>query len=80
MFISLNVLSGEPEVKSRNGQHKPSGYYFQGLWRAIGGTAVQHFNTSSAVTQCLKGKKVYLYGDSTIRQWFEHLSSTVEGN
>lgn len=80
MFMLLNVLSGEPEVKIWNGQHKPSGYYFQGLWRVIGGTAVQHFDTLSAVTQCLKGKKVHLYGDSTIRQWFEHLSSTVPGN
>ncbi|KAG7215870.1 hypothetical protein INR49_021851, partial [Caranx melampygus] len=37
------------------------------------GASVQQFNTSSAIGQCLSGMKVHLYGDSTIRQWFEHL-------
>ncbi|CAI5657589.1 unnamed protein product [Oreochromis niloticus] len=55
----------------------PSGYYYQGVWRPLGGTTVYQFNTSSAITQCLKGKAVHMYGDSTIRQWFEHLIATV---
>uniref|UniRef100_A0A3Q0RJJ4 NXPE C-terminal domain-containing protein n=1 Tax=Amphilophus citrinellus TaxID=61819 RepID=A0A3Q0RJJ4_AMPCI len=40
----------------------------------LGGTTVCQFNTSSAISQCLKGKTVLLYGDSTIRQWFEDLN------
>ncbi|CAI5673926.1 unnamed protein product [Oreochromis niloticus] len=55
----------------------PSGYYYQGVWRALDGTTVSQFNTSSAITQCLKGKVVHLYGDSTIRQWFEYLNTAL---
>lgn len=57
-----------------------SGYYYQGLWRALGGTKVRQFNTTAAVSQCLKGKVVHLYGDSTIRQWFEHFRATLPGS
>ncbi|KAL4008218.1 hypothetical protein ACER0C_002070 [Sarotherodon galilaeus] len=55
----------------------PSGYYYQGVWRALDDTTVHQFNTPSAITQCLKGKVVHLYGDSTIRQWFEYFIATV---
>lgn len=78
--ILLNLLSGEPEVKSRSVSSQPSGYYYQDLWRALGGTTIRQFNTTSAISQCLRDKKVYLYGDSTIRQWFEHLSATLPGS
>uniref|UniRef100_G3NBX2 NXPE C-terminal domain-containing protein n=1 Tax=Gasterosteus aculeatus aculeatus TaxID=481459 RepID=G3NBX2_GASAC len=56
----------------------PSGYYYQGVWRALGGTTVSQFN-SSAITQCLKGKAVHMYGDSTVRQWFEFLNAVLPG-
>ncbi|XP_068573502.1 NXPE family member 3-like [Cebidichthys violaceus] len=57
----------------------PSGYYYQGVWRALGGTTVCQFNTSSAISQCLKGKVVHMYGDSTVRQWFEFFNATLPG-
>lgn len=68
---------GQPQVKSKNERSELSGYYYQGMWQALGGTTVQQFNTSSAITLCLKGKKVHLYGDSTIRQWYEHLNEAL---
>ncbi|XP_035644933.1 NXPE family member 3-like isoform X1 [Oncorhynchus keta] len=55
----------------------PSGYYFQGSWRALTGGVIRQFNDSSAITQCLKGKLVYMYGDSTVRQWFEYLNDLL---
>ncbi|KAL0963522.1 hypothetical protein UPYG_G00307530 [Umbra pygmaea] len=55
----------------------PSGYYFQGSWHSLGGLVMRQFNDSSAITQCLKGKVMYLYGDSTARQWFEYLNNFV---
>ncbi|XP_042367542.1 NXPE family member 3-like isoform X2 [Plectropomus leopardus] len=64
---------GQPEVKSSSVTSGPSGYYYQGMWQALDGTTVKQF-TSSAITQCLKGKVLYLYGDSTVRQWFEFLN------
>ncbi|XP_034408694.1 NXPE family member 3-like [Cyclopterus lumpus] len=69
---------GQLKVKSNTVPSGPSGYYYQGLWRALSGTTVRQFNTS-AITECLKGKVVHMYGDSTIRQWFEFLKATVPG-
>nr|XP_057937477.1 NXPE family member 3-like [Doryrhamphus excisus] len=49
-----------------------SGYYYQESWRTLGDIAMRHFD-SSAIAQCLTNKVVHLYGDSTIRQWFDFL-------
>ncbi|XP_043942826.1 NXPE family member 4-like [Protopterus annectens] len=38
---------------------------------------VKRFRTSERVIQCIKGKKIYLVGDSTIRQWFEYLVKII---
>ncbi|XP_047246473.1 NXPE family member 3-like isoform X2 [Girardinichthys multiradiatus] len=56
---------------------RPAGYYYQGAWRALDGTTVRQFNNGTAMSQCLKGKVVHLYGDSTIRQWFEYLVAKI---
>uniref|UniRef100_UPI0037E842B3 NXPE family member 3-like n=1 Tax=Semicossyphus pulcher TaxID=241346 RepID=UPI0037E842B3 len=71
----LPQRKGQPEDKESIGKSGVSGYYYQGVWRALGGIKVRQFNTTSAVNQCLKGKIVHLYGDSTIRQWFEYLDA-----
>ncbi|KAM6979750.1 NXPE family member 3-like [Aplochiton taeniatus] len=73
---TINVL---PENKDVNGSRDlelgppkvmPSGYYFQGEWRTLGGVTVRQFKDSSSITQCLQGKVVHMYGDSTVRQWY----------
>ncbi|XP_035985626.1 NXPE family member 3-like [Fundulus heteroclitus] len=71
-----------PKVKGENSQNiktRPAGYYFQGVWQALDGTRVLQFNTSMAIRQCLKGKVLHMYGDSTIRQWFEYFTESVPG-
>ncbi|XP_029902323.1 NXPE family member 3-like [Myripristis murdjan] len=65
------------KVKSSTVKPEPAGYYYQGAWRALGGTTVRQFNNASAISQCLTDKVVHLYGDSTIRQWFEYLNSVL---
>ncbi|XP_049892757.1 NXPE family member 3-like isoform X1 [Epinephelus moara] len=72
----LPKKEGQPEVKSSNVTSGPCGYYYQDVWRALGSTAVHQFNTS-AISQCLKGKVVHMYGDSTVRQFFEYLTKTL---
>nr|XP_006639347.1 PREDICTED: NXPE family member 3 [Lepisosteus oculatus]XP_015219937.1 PREDICTED: NXPE family member 3 [Lepisosteus oculatus]XP_015219938.1 PREDICTED: NXPE family member 3 [Lepisosteus oculatus]XP_015219939.1 PREDICTED: NXPE family member 3 [Lepisosteus oculatus]XP_015219940.1 PREDICTED: NXPE family member 3 [Lepisosteus oculatus]XP_015219941.1 PREDICTED: NXPE family member 3 [Lepisosteus oculatus] len=57
----------------------PSGFYYQDVWKPTGGRAVRQFNDALSVTQCLKRKVIYLYGDSTVRQWFEYLNALVPG-
>ncbi|KAK9525309.1 hypothetical protein VZT92_016031 [Zoarces viviparus] len=75
----LPQKEGQLKVKSSTVTSGPSGYYYQGVWRALGGTTVCKFNTSSAISQCLKGKAVHMYGDSTVRQWFEFLNAALPG-
>ncbi|XP_075932198.1 NXPE family member 3-like [Anarhichas minor] len=78
---SVTVLpqkESQPQEKSSTVTSGPSGYYYQGVWRALGGTTVREFN-ASAISQCLKGKVVHMYGDSTIRQWFEFFDATLPG-
>uniref|UniRef100_UPI0009B3A8E1 NXPE family member 3-like n=1 Tax=Monopterus albus TaxID=43700 RepID=UPI0009B3A8E1 len=68
--------TGQPEMNKNDVTFTPSGYYYQGVWRALGGTTIRQFSTST-ISQCLKGKMVHLYGDSTVRQWFEYLTNTL---
>lgn len=79
LCLFLNLFSGQLKVKSGTVTSGPSGYYYQGVWRAVGGLTIHEFNTS-AITQCLKGKAVHMYGDSTVRQWFEFLNAALPGS
>ncbi|XP_065807404.1 NXPE family member 3-like isoform X1 [Labrus bergylta] len=73
----LPPMKGQPEVDQGSGKSGLSGYYYQGVWRSLGGTKVHQFNNSSAISQCLKGKVVHMYGDSTVRQWFEYFDASL---
>ncbi|XP_041663277.1 NXPE family member 3 [Cheilinus undulatus] len=64
-------------VKPDPAKLAPSGYYYEDSWRPLGDVPVRQFNDSSAMTQCLRNKVVNMYGDSTVRQWFEHLISLM---
>lgn len=56
-----------------------SGYYYEDVWRPRGGVKTRQFNQSSAIAQCLRNRIIYMYGDSTVRQWFEYLITFVPG-
>uniref|UniRef100_A0A3B5KV46 Uncharacterized protein n=1 Tax=Xiphophorus couchianus TaxID=32473 RepID=A0A3B5KV46_9TELE len=68
-----------PKLKGKKAMRGagPAGYYYQGAWRALDGTTVHQFNNATAISQCLKGKVLHLYGDSTVRQWIEFLIAKV---
>ncbi|KAK7882456.1 hypothetical protein WMY93_028630 [Mugilogobius chulae] len=53
----------------------PSGYYYEDSWKPLNGFKIRQFNNSTIATQCLRNKMIYMYGDSTARQWFEYLIS-----
>ncbi|XP_058248520.1 NXPE family member 3-like [Hemibagrus wyckioides] len=57
--------------------YNAAGYYFNYTWRPLSGAAIQQFTSSSAITHCLRGKIVYMLGDSTVRQWFEYLTAVL---
>ncbi|NWV20162.1 NXPE3 protein, partial [Origma solitaria] len=54
----------------------PSGYYYEDQWRSRTHW-IHNFNKSDDITECLQGKVIHLFGDSTIRQWFEYLTAFV---
>ncbi|XP_077127560.1 NXPE family member 3-like [Ranitomeya variabilis] len=54
----------------------PSGYYYKDMWQARV-CRNRLFPTPSNVTSCLKGKVIYMFGDSTLRQWWEYLVNFV---
>ncbi|MCI4378279.1 hypothetical protein PGIGA_G00213950, partial [Pangasianodon gigas] len=70
----LPAENGQAKVKSI---YNAAGYYFHDTWRPLNGAVIWRFNDSSAITHCLKGKIVYMLGDSTVRQWFEYLTALV---
>ncbi|KAJ8410532.1 hypothetical protein AAFF_G00194360 [Aldrovandia affinis] len=67
----------EKNMNADAAMFRPSGFYYQDAWQAVGGVPVQQFNDTSAITECLRGKVVNMYGDSTVRQWFEYLNALV---
>ncbi|XP_041636991.1 NXPE family member 3-like isoform X2 [Cheilinus undulatus] len=77
---SVTVLpqrKGQPRTDQGSEKSGLSGYYYQGVWRSLGDTKVRQFKNASAISECLKGKMVHLYGDSTIRQWYEFLDDAL---
>ncbi|XP_077393377.1 NXPE family member 3-like [Festucalex cinctus] len=77
---TINVLPSRKESDSQ--QSDPvklatSGYYYQDSWRPLGGVAMRKFDAASAITTCLSNKVVHMYGDSTVRQWFEYLLTVL---
>ncbi|XP_062995584.1 NXPE family member 2-like [Elgaria multicarinata webbii] len=54
----------------------PSGFALQNQWRPVF-CNMANLNALDQVHTCLKGKIVYLLGDSTVRQWMEYLTRTV---
>ncbi|XP_030005288.1 NXPE family member 3-like [Sphaeramia orbicularis] len=75
--LVLPKKEGNNEKKDSIVTPGPFGYYYQQVWQALGGTPVRQFSSPSAITECLKGKVIHLYGDSTIRQWFDHLREAL---
>ncbi|XP_058145053.1 NXPE family member 1-like [Dasypus novemcinctus] len=54
----------------------PGGYTLKGKWLTTFCDHIQ-FNTSK-INECLKGKLIYLLGDSTLRQWIYYLPKVVK--
>uniref|UniRef100_A0A8C8AIB4 Neurexophilin and PC-esterase domain family member 3 n=1 Tax=Otus sunia TaxID=257818 RepID=A0A8C8AIB4_9STRI len=70
LFFQSSIDGAEDPIAS------PSGYYYEDQWRPRTHW-IYHFNKSDDITKCLQGKIIHLFGDSTIRQWFEYLTAFV---
>nr|XP_033779250.1 NXPE family member 3-like [Geotrypetes seraphini] len=54
----------------------PSGFYYDDKWTSRV-CSTKKFPTPPNVTKCLRGKVVYMFGDSTLRQWWLYLDEFV---
>uniref|UniRef100_A0A3B3U9I1 Neurexophilin and PC-esterase domain family member 3 n=1 Tax=Poecilia latipinna TaxID=48699 RepID=A0A3B3U9I1_9TELE len=79
IFVIFLIFHEQVFIMRGSVNAQPAGYYYQGIWRALDGTTVHQLTNNSAISQCLSGKVLHLYGDSTIRQWFEYLISAAPG-
>ena len=77
MFFFFFSETNNLELSQGSGTF-PSGYYYNDQWRPRN-FQMRRFNDPDNVTECLQKKVVYLFGDSTIRQWFEYLTAFVPG-
>ncbi|KAI8510146.1 Neurexophilin [Branchiostoma belcheri] len=74
----INVISGLDPLVNRTrcmpGLPTPpvSGFYAGGVWNSLV-CHNRHFSNQSEWRKCLRGKTLHFMGDSTIRQWYEHL-------
>ncbi|XP_061411375.1 NXPE family member 2-like isoform X1 [Lethenteron reissneri] len=59
------------------GNPLPSGYFLKNVWHSSNCKNI-HFESETSVMNCLKGKRVFLLGDSTIRQWWEYIVRFVK--
>ncbi|XP_023663570.2 NXPE family member 4-like isoform X3 [Paramormyrops kingsleyae] len=50
----------------------PSGFFWRNQWSSLYYQTGSFF-TLKSINSCLKGKTLYLMGDSTVRQWIEYL-------
>ncbi|XP_061117998.1 NXPE family member 3-like isoform X1 [Conger conger] len=53
----------------------PAGFYMRDVWTSLVCTT-GHFNAPK-ITQCLKDRELFMMGDSTMRQWYHYLGSSV---
>ncbi|XP_049584212.1 NXPE family member 3-like [Syngnathus scovelli] len=77
-IIVLPSRKGDSTQKLDHAKVATSGYYYQDIWRSLGGVTKRQFDGAS-ITQCLTNKLVYMYGDSTMRQWYEYLVTVIPG-
>uniref|UniRef100_F6W8G6 NXPE C-terminal domain-containing protein n=2 Tax=Monodelphis domestica TaxID=13616 RepID=F6W8G6_MONDO len=55
----------------------PSGYTLQGRWIPTT-CSLTEFNAMNIINGCLKGKLIYLMGDSTLRQWINYFPKILK--
>ncbi|KAM5173099.1 NXPE family member 3-like isoform 1-T1 [Mantella aurantiaca] len=73
---ALDLTSNLTVCKPGQENPKPSGFYYKDVWTSLTCLA-RHFPTPSDALACLKGKDIHMFGDSTLRQWFEYLEKFI---
>uniref|UniRef100_A0A8C5PR85 NXPE C-terminal domain-containing protein n=1 Tax=Leptobrachium leishanense TaxID=445787 RepID=A0A8C5PR85_9ANUR len=76
--FSCNYTSKEAKKCTTGIEYQfPGGYSFQNRWTCLS-CKIDRFRTMDAINECIKGKIMFLIGDSTMLQWMTYLSTTVK--
>ncbi|KAE8592183.1 hypothetical protein XENTR_v10018678 [Xenopus tropicalis] len=79
--ISVSLCNGnitEEKKKCSSGLNYtfPSGYFYQNMWN-LRYCSIKRYRNMDSINECLKGKIVYMTGDSTMFQWMTYLNNHV---
>ncbi|KAM9035765.1 NXPE family member 4 [Sarcophilus harrisii] len=82
-FDSISVSVCNKQTISLKGKCKPgmwspvpTGYVWNNTWNLVS-CNLSHFYTETQMNVCLKGKLIYILGDSTTRQWMEYFTKNI---
>ncbi|KAM9312122.1 NXPE family member 3-like [Gastrophryne carolinensis] len=73
---SLDLTSNLPTCSPGQEPIQPSGFYYKDSWTSLKCSA-RHFPQPTDALACLKEKDIHMFGDSTLRQWFEYLVAFI---
>ncbi|XP_069836503.1 NXPE family member 3-like [Dendropsophus ebraccatus] len=71
-----DLKSKLPSCRPGQESLQPSGFYYEDIWTSLVCQG-SHFPQPSDALDCLKGKDIHMFGDSTLRQWFEYLEKFI---
>ncbi|CAJ0924997.1 unnamed protein product [Ranitomeya imitator] len=74
-----NTTTKAPKPKCQPGMSSPlpSGYFYNNIWNPDY-CNMTIYTTADNFTNCLKGKKLFLIGDSTLRQFIMHFTEGIQ--
>ncbi|XP_063302455.1 NXPE family member 3-like [Pelobates fuscus] len=73
---TIDLTSSLSVCKTGQEPTQPSGYYYKDQWTSLVCMG-RHFPQPDDARACLRGKDIYMFGDSTLRQWFEYLENFI---
>ncbi|XP_074072826.1 NXPE family member 4 isoform X2 [Macrotis lagotis] len=83
-FDPINVSECMEQTKSLKENCKPGmwspdsiGYVWNNTWN-LASCNLSHFHIETQMNVCLKGKLIYILGDSTTRQWMEYFIKNIK--
>ncbi|XP_063790882.1 NXPE family member 2-like [Pseudophryne corroboree] len=84
MFEAITVtncnsltVNQKPKCQTGMGSPFPSGYFFNNLWNPLY-CNMTDYKSAENFTNCLQGKKLYLIGDSTLRQFIMFFTEGIK--
>ncbi|XP_056391132.1 NXPE family member 4-like [Hyla sarda] len=67
----------KPQCKSGMNSPLPSGHFYDNIWNPVY-CNMTLYKTDDDFTRCLQGKKLFLIGDSTLRQFIMHFTGGIK--